>query len=631
MRKIYIFALAAALLALAGCEKGTVPEGAGGITVQASIGTMTKVSYNGASTSFTDGDRISVYAWTGSAASVPAKRVVNGEVNTFDGTAWTPANRMEWGGLTKAHYFLGITPVAAVTDFTADPYTLDPSKYTESDLLIATSLDGIKPSATPVDLTFTHAMAKLNVNLKFHNEFGGTPTVTGVTVKAKNTATVNYLTKVVTATGDASYVDIPAAATPATGYALSFSGLQVPQTGVTTVAVTIAGKTYLYESDTEIPLMGGRYTTMGLIVGKDKLDLDSVEVSDWTTGTDLPGGEAEMFDALHTPLTLEATENGTTVTITDESGVTFSYTVNGGAPVSTSADTTIPLQAGDKVQFFSTNSALGVNTDPENPEGYSFLRIKVDKKSYVYGNVMSMVDDTGDFANDVTLADYAMPGLFTGYSSANYISFLDSKPLILPATNISKYCYNGMFARCAELSSLPEGFLPAKEMKEQCYAFMFVACSSLTSLPDDLLPAGRGGEGSLAEYCYYCMFQSCADLTTLADDFLPATTLADNCYHGMFKGCDKLTHAPTLKASTLVKECYWDIFCECRGLSEVTCLATNISASNCLYSWLSNAGKNISGPKTLYVDPGMTGVDTGTSTGKWNLYDGWTLQSYDAP
>ena len=294
MRKIYIYALAAALLALAGCEKGMVPEGAGGITVQASIGTMTKVSYDGVSTSFTAGDRIAVYAWTGSAASVPATRVVNGEVNTFDGTAWTPANPMEWDGPTKAHYFLGISPVAAVTDFTADPYTLDPLKYTDSDLLIATSLDGITPSAAPVDLTFTHAMAKLNVNLKFRSEFGGTPAVSSGTGKAKKTATGNYLTKAVTATGDASEVEIHAAATAATGYPLSFSGLQVPQDGVTTVTVTIAGKTYVYESATDIPLESGKYTTLGLVVGKDKVELTSVEVADWTYGTDLPGGEAVL-------------------------------------------------------------------------------------------------------------------------------------------------------------------------------------------------------------------------------------------------------------------------------------------------------------------------------------------------
>ena len=281
MKKILIFALAAALLALAGCGKEMAPEGAIGITVQASIGTMTKVSYDGASTSFTAGDQIAVYAWTGSAASVPAKRVVNGVVNTFDGTVWTPANQMEWDGLTEAHYFLGITPVAAVTDFTADPYTLNPADYTASDLLIATSLEGITPSATPVDLAFTHAMARLNVNLKFRSEFEGTPAVTSVTVKAKKTATVNYLTKSVTATGDASEVDIPESASAATGYAFSFIGLQVPQESVRRVAVIIGGKEYVYESASDIPLVGGQYTTLNLEVGQDFIRLGSMEVAKW--------------------------------------------------------------------------------------------------------------------------------------------------------------------------------------------------------------------------------------------------------------------------------------------------------------------------------------------------------------
>ena len=296
MRKIYIYALAAALLALAGCKREVAPGVSGEITINASIGAMTKVSYDGNTTSFTAGDQIAVYAWIGDATSVPANRVVNGEVNTFDGTAWTPANQMEWYDLKSAHYFLGITPVAAVTDFKADPYTLDPADYTGSDLMIATSLDGITPSANPVDLTFTHAMAKLNVNLKFRSEFRGTPTVTGITVKAKNTATVNYLTKAVTATGDASEVDIPAAATAATGYALSYSGLQVPQDGVTTVTVTIDGKTYVYESSTDIPLVGGQYTTLGLILGNDKIEFDGISVADWDEEITFPAAEAVLIN-----------------------------------------------------------------------------------------------------------------------------------------------------------------------------------------------------------------------------------------------------------------------------------------------------------------------------------------------
>lgn len=333
-----------------------------------------------------------------------------------------------------------------------------------------------------------------------------------------------------------------------------------------------------------------------------------------------------LVDMLHTPLTLEATEDGTTVTITNDSGVNFSYTVNGGTTLSTSSNASITLQAGDIVQFNSTNSALGNNPDSSRPDVINALSIKVDKKSYVYGNVMSMVNDAGDFATDVTLEDYAMPRLFSGYSASNHIAFLADKPLMLPATTISKYCYGGMFSYCQDLTVLPSGFLPAKVMKENCYTFMFNRCEGLTALPDDLLPAT-----TLAKECYKDMFQCCNGLTTLADDLLPATTLADKCYEAMFHLCKGLTHAPILRAPTLVDNCYDSMFSGCDKLSEVTCLATDISATDCLDGWLSSAGSKVSGPKTLYVDQNMTTKGTGSGDGKWNLSDGWTLQNYVAP
>ena len=297
MKKNNIYlAAAAALLALAACNKELAPE-AGDITIDASIGAMTKVSYDGASTSFTAGDEVSVYAWMGDATAVPDTRVVDGVRNTLgtDGK-WTPATQMRWRTVTDAHYFLGVYPAKDITDFTADAYTLDPAAaaYTASDLLIATNLTGVKASDGAVALNFDHAMAKLDVNLKFRSQWDATPTVSSVTVTAKKTATVNYLTKAVTATGDASAVDIPAAATAATGYALSYSGLQVPQTGMTTVTVTIDSKEYVYESTTDIPLESGKYTTLGLIVGKDKLELGSISVTDWEAGTTLPDGDAML-------------------------------------------------------------------------------------------------------------------------------------------------------------------------------------------------------------------------------------------------------------------------------------------------------------------------------------------------
>nr|MCR5018777.1 fimbrillin family protein [Bacteroidales bacterium] len=228
MKKISIYlAATVALLVLSGCNREVAPDVSGEITVRASIG-ATKVTNQGDASAFEAGDQIAVYAWMGGATEVPATRVVDGVKNTLgtDGK-WTPEKPMLWKTVTDTHYFLGVFPAKDITDFTADPYTLNPAEYTASDLLIATNLDGVKASGGDVPLVFSHAMAKLNVNLKFRSQWDATPTVTSVTVTAKKTATVNYLTKAVTATGNASEVDIPAAATAATGYALSYSGLQV--------------------------------------------------------------------------------------------------------------------------------------------------------------------------------------------------------------------------------------------------------------------------------------------------------------------------------------------------------------------------------------------------------------------
>ena len=287
-----------ALLLLAGCGRETAPDVSGEITVRASIG-ETKVTNLGDASDFEAGDQIAVYAWMGGATEVPATRVVDGVKNTLgsDGK-WTPEKPMLWKAVTDPHYFLGISPARDITDFAADPYTLNPAEYTSSDLLISTNLEGVKASGGDVPLVFSHAMAKLNVNLKFRSQWDATPAITSVTVTAKQTATVNYLTKVVTASASETPapVDVPAAATSATGYALSFSGLQVPQEGVTTVTVTIDGNIYVYDSLTDIPLVSGKYTTLGLVVGKDKIEFDGVAVADWDEEITLPGVEAVLQD-----------------------------------------------------------------------------------------------------------------------------------------------------------------------------------------------------------------------------------------------------------------------------------------------------------------------------------------------
>ena len=127
-------------------------------------------------------------------------------------------------------------------------------------------------------------MAKLNVNLKFRSQWAATPEVTSVATTAMDCYKVNYLTKEVTAYGDNAQVQLQALTTTPETYALSFSGLQVPQKGVTVITVVIDGKNFIYEAAEPIVLESGKITNIGLIVGREELFLDKTSVEDWVEG-----------------------------------------------------------------------------------------------------------------------------------------------------------------------------------------------------------------------------------------------------------------------------------------------------------------------------------------------------------
>ena len=294
---IQIIAVAVGLFSVMGCSKesGMGDDCFSDITIQASIGEMTKVSYRGDTTAFDKGDKILIYGWTGSKTSVPEQKVVDGVTNRFNGNVWVPAKQMRWKNATDKHFFLGIYPVPEnLSSFTGADYTLSITDYKSSDLLIATNLGGIKATDGPVNLTFDHVMAKLNVNLKFRSEYGGTPAVSSVKITVKTTATVNYLTKKVTAQGDGQDVSIPKINKTAPGYNVSYSSIQIPQTGVRSITITVGDTVFVYESSQDIPLIAGKFTTIDLMIGKDVVDMNAISVSEWEAASDLPAGVADL-------------------------------------------------------------------------------------------------------------------------------------------------------------------------------------------------------------------------------------------------------------------------------------------------------------------------------------------------
>lgn len=153
--------------------------------------------------------------------------------------------------------------------------------------------------------------------------------------------------------------------------------------------------------------------------------------------------------------------------------------------------------------------------------------------------------------------------------------------------------------------------------KHSAFWYLFHGCTTIIQVSESFLPAT-----TLADSCYYHMFSNCTNLTTAPE--LPATTLADSCYYSMFRGCSSLVNAPSvLPATTLADRCYYEMFLGCRNLNYIKMLATDISASNCLNSWVNG----VASTGTFVKNPAITSLPTGDS----GIPSGWTVKNYFPP
>ena len=230
---------------------------------------------------------------------------------------------------------------------------------------------------------------------------------------------------------------------------------------------------------------------------------------------------------LATPLTIEALTAGTIqVNMTAELKTGMKYSVNGGDKVTIQTTTTIDgLKAGDKVQFY------GNGTKTQYYGFFPEVSIQGSGDGFqtkVYGNIMSLLDETG-FATMTDLPD-------------------------------DSYVFYGLFLRNTTLIDASELLLPAKTLADCCYRQMFEGCTNLTTAPK--LPTA-----TLAFGCYKQMFQGCTSLTTAPK--LPTTTLAEQCYYGMFSGCTSLTSAYVKAAYTVENDECRDMFDGCSASGAV--------------------------------------------------------------
>ena len=134
-------------------------------------------------------------------------------------------------------------------------------------------------------------------------------------------------------------------------------------------------------------LEAGNSYTFNLVVGKNRIEVESVTVQDWTTGETLDGGQAVEGSAatLVTAITL----NKTTTTI---------YKVNGTATETLSVTAVTPDEATDKTYTWSSD-ATGIATVDENgvvtavAAGTAHIRATANDGSGVYGECTVTVSD----------------------------------------------------------------------------------------------------------------------------------------------------------------------------------------------------------------------------------------------
>ena len=182
---------------------------------------------------------------------------------------------------------------------------------------------------------------------------------------------------------------------------------------------------------------------------------------------------------------------------------------------------------------------------------------------------------------------------------------LEVMPL-LPSIALADSCYMDMFSECSNLKTISA--LPASVLTPKCYSGMFYGCTSLTSAP-------QLSATTLAASCYANMFEGCTNLTSAPA--LPATTLANWCYYRMFFGCKSLETAPALPAATLTSGCYYKMLKQCTNLKNIKCLATDISADQCLTEWV----KTVSSSGTFVKHHDMNSWPSGMN----GIPNGWTV------
>ena len=266
----------------------------------------------------------------------------------------------------------------------------------------------------------------------------------------------------------------------------------------------------------------------------------------------------------------------------------------------------LPLQAGDKIQFWNFSDTLSTGssdyvqfdfTGQIKASGFvnSLLNMgdTVPHHSFfsLFSGCLKLIQ-APQFTN-ASVGSYGYQAMFTGCG-------IKSSPL-LPASSTANMAYSNMFRNCTSITNASPIY--TKTCGEYTFVSMFRNCSSLIHPPKFHL-------NRLSVYCFNDTFRDCSALQEIPD--LPIMTLHSYCYYGMFRACTSITRA-YLPANTLASNCYRSMFEGASSLSNVEVNFTDWNASgNSTANWLTGTAANgtFTKPSALSEETGDSGIPT---------------------
>lgn len=191
-------------------------------------------------------------------------------------------------------YYAYLPYTGTVSDAANYAFTVQTDQSTEDNVKASDLLCTGQQPATPgtaLDITFKHALSKLNVTLKKGSELedGQNLTFTSVTLSNCATATTVNLTDGTTGNTTNSGQTITLYATTENE---KYECILVPQTFAQSLKVEITGnngKVYTFTSNKDLTFASGEEYTLNLTVGRDKVTTGTISAESW--GSEQQGGD----------------------------------------------------------------------------------------------------------------------------------------------------------------------------------------------------------------------------------------------------------------------------------------------------------------------------------------------------